>query len=176
MAADRIELGFVAAAHGIRGELRVTTHDPESATLESASAVWISGRRYPILDARDTPKGWLLALEGVDDRTAAEGLRGATVEVAREEIPLDEGDVLLADLIGCRAQLPDGTPWGEIVAVDVGPQVRLIVHDGGVERQVPLVDALVPHIDVDARVVTIDPPEGLPEDPVEAPRRPRDRR
>jgi 16S rRNA processing protein RimM len=168
MAADRIEIGYVAAAHGIRGELRVTTHDPASTTLDDASAVWIKGRRYAIEQARATPKGWLLALEDLVDRNAAEALRGSAIEVDREEIPMEEGDVLLADLVGCRAQLPDGTPWGEIVGVDTGLQVRLVIHDKakGVERLVPLVDELVPAIDLDARLVTIDPPAEWPEDPL----------
>lgn len=163
----RVQIGFVARAHGIRGEIAVVTHDPESTTLSRASAVWIAGRRYPIASARETPqKGVLLALEGLTDRTAAEGLRGAAVEVDRAELDLQEGEVLLDDLVGCRVQLVDGTPWGEIVALDLGPQVRLVIHDRGVERLLPLVDELVPGIDLDARVVTVDPPEGLPEDPV----------
>lgn len=161
----RIEVGFVARAHGIRGEICAIPHDPASTTLEHATAVWIGGRRYEITAARATQKGFLLALDGVPDRTAAEGLRGATVEVARDEIALEEGEVLLADLIGCEARLPDGTPWGTIVGLDVGPQVRLVIRDGAVVRELPLVDALVPAIDVDARVVTVDPPEGLPEEP-----------
>jgi 16S rRNA processing protein RimM len=162
----RVEVGFVARAHGIRGEICAIPHDPASQTLATASAVWIGGRRYPIAAARPIPKGFLLALEGVGDRDAAEAMRGAAVEVDRDEIPLAPGEVLLADLVGCHARLPDGRPWGQIVAIDVGPQIRLVIRDGAVERQLPLVDALVTAIDLDARVVTVDPPEGLPEDPV----------
>lgn len=161
-----IDVGFVARAHGIRGEICAVPHDPESTTLSEVTAVWIGGTRYAIAAARDTNKGVLLALEGVTDRTIAEGLRGQAIEVERADLDLAEGDVLLADLIGCKVQRTDGTPWGEIVGLDLGPQVRLVIHDGGVERLLPLVDELVPGIDLDARLVTVDPPEGLPEDPV----------
>lgn len=163
---SRIEIGYVARAHGIRGEICAVPHDPESTTLSAVTAVWIGGKRYAIAQARDTNKGVLLVLEGLTDRTIAEGLRGQAVEVERSELALGEGDVLLADLVGCRVQLRDGTPWGEIVDLDLGPQVRLVIHDGGVERLLPLVDELVPAIDLEARLVTVDPPEGLPEDPV----------
>lgn len=166
MPASRIEIGYVARAHGIRGEICAIPHDAQSTTLSEVSAVWIGGTRYAIASARETPKGVLLALEGLSDRTIAEGLRGQAVEIDRADLALGEGDVLLADLIGCRVQLRDGTPWGEIVGLDLGPQVRLVIHDGGVERLLPLVDELVPGIDLDARLVTVDPPEGLPEDPV----------
>jgi 16S rRNA processing protein RimM len=166
-----VELGYVARAHGLHGEITVITHDPGSTTLDTTPAIWIAGRRWPIESVRDTQRGWLVVLAGVDNRTAAEALRGNPVWVSRDDIPLDDGEVLLADLVGCRAQLADGTPWGEIVAVEMsGPQYRLVVHHEGVERELPVVDALVPHVDLDARLVTVAPPEDLPEQPAE-PRR-----
>jgi 16S rRNA processing protein RimM len=86
------------------------------------------------------------------------------IEVLRADLALDEADVLLADIIGCKVVLVDGTPWGEVAGIDTGPgQDRLVIHDAGVERLVPLVDAFVQKIDLDARVVTVDPPEGTPE-------------
>jgi len=103
-------------------------------------------------------------LEGVVTRNDAEALRGARVEVAREDLGLEDEDVLLSDLVGCKVFLPDGTPWGEVAAIDAGPgQDRLVIHDRGVERLVPLVDVFVSKIDLDARTVTVDPPEGTPE-------------
>jgi 16S rRNA processing protein RimM len=166
MGGVRIEVGFVARAHGIRGEICAVTHDPESTTLGEVDEVWIGGRHFAVTSARDTAKGWLLVLEGISDRTIAEGLRGSKVEVEREDIPLSEDQMLLADLVGCAVQLPEGTPWGEITSIEFGFQNRLVVRQGNVERQVPLVDELVPKIDLEARIVTVDPPEGLPEDPV----------
>jgi 16S rRNA processing protein RimM len=161
----RIEIGFVARAHGIRGEVCAITHDPESTTLGDIEAVWIRGQRYAVTGARDTQKGWLLSLDGVPDRTAAEALRGAAVEVERGDIEVGDDEVLVADLVGCAVRLPDGSPWGEIVEIVIGPQLRLLIRHGSVQRELPLVDELVTDIDLDARVVTVDPPEGLPEEP-----------
>lgn len=162
----RIEVGYVARAHGIRGEIAAVPHDPESTTLCDVEAVWIRGQRVEVLSARHTDKGFLMKLAGVLDRNAAEALRGASVEVDRAEIPMEDGDIFIADLVGCEARLPDGTPYGTIVRLELGPQVRLVIHHGAVERLLPLVDELVPAIDLGARVVTVDPPEGLPEDPI----------
>jgi 16S rRNA processing protein RimM len=162
----RIEIGFVARAHGIRGEICAITHDPDSTTLGEVDAVWIKGQRYAIESVRDTQKGWLIALDGVPDRNAAEALRGAKLEVEREDIPLGEDEMLVGDLVGCAVRLPDGSPWGEIVGVEFGLQLRLVIRHGAVQRELPLVDELVTNIDLDARVVTVDPPEGLPEEPV----------
>ena len=72
--------------------------------------------------------------------------------------------MLLNDLIGCKVVKTDGTPWGTVAAVDPGDfQDLLVIHDDGIERLLPLVDAFVTAIDLDASVITVDPPEGLPE-------------
>jgi len=160
----RIEIGGIARAHGIKGEVVIVTHDPDSALLGELASVLVDGAERKIIAARDTQRGWLVQLEGVATRNDAEALRGKPVEVDRAAHELDEDDVLLEDLVGCRVVLSDGRPWGEIAAIDAGPQQdRLVIHDGTVERLLPLVDQFVTDIDLDAGVVTVDPPEGLPE-------------
>lgn len=163
----RIEIGGVARAHGIRGEIVIVTHDPDSTTLADVEQIFIEGVARKIRQARDTHRGWLVALEGVDTRNDAEKLRGLPVEVDRDALELDDDDILLADLVGCEVRRPDGSAWGTIVEVVPGElQDLLVIHDGDTERLVPLVDELVPAIDLDARVVTVDPPEGIPESKV----------
>lgn len=147
--------------------------DPASDTLDHVEAVWIGDRRFAVVSARRIDGAYLLAVEGVTDRDVAAALRGQVVAVDRDQLELDEDDVLYADLVGCRCELPDGRPWGEIVAIELGPQDRLVIHDerstdgtpGPVERLLPLVDAFVGEVDLERRVVIVDPPEGLPEDP-----------
>ena len=161
-----VEIGGVARAHGIRGEIVVHTHDPASAVLADVDQLHVGGVTYAVDGARDTDKGWLVQLAGVTTRNDAEALQGKVVEVERDALALSPDDVLLCDLVGCDVRLPDGRAWGKIVAIDAGPQDRLVIHDGNVERLLPLVDAFVVGVDVDANVVTVDPPEGLPEDPI----------
>ncbi len=161
-----IEVGYVARAHGVGGEIKVATHDPASTVLLDADEVVIGERRFAVSRARRANQFVLLALENVVGRDAAEALRGQPVSVARELIPLDEGEVLLADLVGCAAVTVAGAPYGEVVAVEPGAQDLLVIHDGEVERLLPLVPALVPEVDVVARRVVVDPPEGLPEEPI----------
>jgi len=151
----RVEIGAVARAHGIRGEIVIVLHDPMSETLAVIGEIALGDRRYAIANARPSNHGWLIALEGVTTRNDAEALRGAVVTVDRDDLHLAEDEFLLGDLIGCRVVRADGAPWGEIVALDTGTQTRLVIHDGEIERLVPLVDALVPTIDLDARVVTV---------------------
>ncbi len=160
----RIEIGGIARAHGIKGEVVVVTHDPDSETLGSVETIWVGGTEHRIRQARPTHRGWLVALEGIATRNDAERLQGQPIEVARDDLDLEDDDVLLHDLIGCRVVKADGTAWGEVAAVEAGEmQDLLVIHDGEVERLLPLVDVFVTSIDVDAGTITVDPPEGLPE-------------
>lgn len=160
----RIEIGRIAKAHGIRGEVVIVTHDAESEVLSDLPVLWIQGAERKVTGARNTHRGWLVQLDGVITRNDAETLRGLTVEVERALLDLDEDDVLLDDLVGCKVVRVDGTPWGEIAEVsDNGMQDLLVIHDGELERMLPLVDEFVTNIDLDAGIVTVDPPEGLPE-------------
>ncbi len=160
----RIEIGGIARAHGIRGEVVIVTHDPDSATLGSATSIWVGGIERKILQARDTQRGWLVALEGIVTRNDAEALRGKIVEVDRETLELGDQDILLDDLVDCEVRLPDGTPWGTIAEIMIGShQDLLVIHDGEVERLLPLVDQFVTNIDLEAGVVTVSPPAELPE-------------
>jgi 16S rRNA processing protein RimM len=170
---DVVEIGTVSKAHGVRGEVLVVLIDPASTTLDDVETVWIGDAQHTVNQARPIGGAYLLALEGLTDRDAAAALRGRSVSVARDAIVLDDQQILYADLIGCRCELPDGTAWGTIVAIELGPQDRLVVHHdhkldgtpGDVERLVPFVDAFIASIDIEAGRVVITPPEGMPEEP-----------
>jgi 16S rRNA processing protein RimM len=158
----RIEIGRIARAHGIRGEVVIVTHDPASDVLDGLETLWVAGVERRVVEARGTHRGWLVQFEGIATRNDAETLRGQAIEVDRAVLELDDDDILLGDLVGCQVKLVDGTPWGTIHAVDSGMQDLLVIHDGELERLLPLVDEFVKAIDLAAGVVTVDPPEGLP--------------
>lgn len=166
-----VDIGYVARPHGIRGELRVIPYNPESTTLTQVDIIFIGGTPYELLAARLVEGAFLVRVAGIVDRNQAEPLRGLVVAVGRELIPLDDGEVLLVDLVGCEAVLADGTPWGTITAIEPGAQDRLVIHHGQVERLLPVVPAFIESVDLDARRVIVSPPEGLPESPVPGPGR-----
>ena len=165
-----VDVGYVAKPHGVRGELRVGLYNPESTVLLEAERVRVGAAAYEVAGARAVQGAVLLRLAGVSDRNQAELLRGQVVAVDRDLIPLAEGEVLLADLVGCHAVLADGSAYGTIAAIETGPQDRLVIHHGEVERLLPMVPEFVTDIDLDAGCVVVSPPEGLPETPLRAPR------
>jgi 16S rRNA processing protein RimM len=164
--AELVEIGYVARAHGVRGELRVHLHNPESEALAGAELVYLNRARFAVEHVRPGGKGAvLLKLAGVGDRDAAEALRGAALGLPRDAVA-DADEVLIDELVGCAVELEDGSPWGTVTGYELGPQDRLVIRDGQRERQLPLVDAFVVDVDLARRTLVVAPPEGLPEDEV----------
>ncbi len=162
---DRLEVGYVARAHGLRGELTLGVHDPGSTVYQDVEQIYVGGRAYVVREARPANKYTLVRLEGITSRDAAEALRGLAVEVERAALSMAEGEVLLADLVGLAVEHAGGAPCGRVAAIEVGPQDRLVVHDGAVERLIPLVPELVVDIDLEAQRIVVELPEGWPETP-----------
>lgn len=163
---ELVEVGYVARAHGIRGELRVVCHNPESNALAEVPRIHIGGTAYEVAAVRPVSGAYLVELAGLRDRNLAEGMRGQVVLVERALLDLDDDDVLLAELVGMTVTLADGTAWGEVVAIEVGPQDRLVIHHGDTERLLPVVDAYIVDVDPEAGALVVDPPEGWPEAPI----------
>lgn len=164
---DRISIGYIARAHGVQGEVRVHLHDPSSTTLQSLDRAWFGGVERRILGQRPTSGAWLLRLDGVTDRDAAEALRGNPVEVSRDDIELAPDEYLLADLPGCHVTDESGASLGRIMEIlSTGGQDILVIHDDTHERLLPMVPEFVLRVDVAARQVQVALPEDLPVEPL----------
>lgn len=145
-----LEVGAITRAHGIRGEvvLRLTTNRLER--VAPGAVLTVDGREVTVMSARRDKGRWLVRLEGVRDRAAAEALRG-TVTAA----PIDDPDELwVHELIG-RHVFDGDTDRGEVVAVQQNPAADLLVLDTG--HLVPLTFVT----SVTESVVEVDVPEGL---------------
>ena len=159
---ERLEVGYVARAHGLGGEVRVHLHATDSTTLLDVERVWIGGREHAVEGARATNGGILLSLADVEDRDAAEALRGQPVEVERDAVPLADGEYLLADLPGCTVVDASGAEIGVVKEVLSAAQPILVIHGEGRERLLPAVPEFVLSVDTAARRLVVELPEDLP--------------
>jgi len=109
----------------------------------------------------------ILHLEGVDRIEDAERLRSAIVSVTREElVPLPADTYYDFDLVGCRVETKTGESIGTVRRVDHYGASPLLVIDGRpagrpAELLVPFVAQICPEVDLSARRIVVDPPEGL---------------
>ena len=115
----RIALAAVAGAHGVKGELRLKLFSDSVDSLSDHEKVYVGGAERRLLAVRDSGKMAVARFEGISDRSAAEALRGALVEVDRSALPpLGEGEYYHADLIGLAAFDRANNPIGTVIAVE----------------------------------------------------------
>ena len=114
----KIALAAIAGAHGVKGELRLKLFAESTESLARHKKLYVGGAERRLLSVRDG-KAPVARFEGIDDRSAAEGLRGALVEIDRSALPpLEAGEYYHADLIGLAAMDALGEPVGTVVAVE----------------------------------------------------------
>lgn len=160
---DRVCLGAIAGAQGVRGAVRIK---PFTARPEDVAAYGPvedeSGTRRFKLRVVEVKGGMVIATaEGVADRNAAEALRGTQLWVARDRLPPpEEGEFYHADLVGLAVEDEAGNPVGRVAALhDFGAgEVIEIARDGANSLMLPFTLAVVPVVDVAAGRVVIAPP------------------
>jgi 16S rRNA processing protein RimM len=115
----RIALAAVAGAHGVKGEVRLKLFSDSATGLSAHKKLYVGSAERRLLSVRDSGKTAVARFEGIDDRSAAEGLRGSLVEVERSTLPtLEEGEYYHVDLIGLPAVDAQGSAVGTVVAVE----------------------------------------------------------
>lgn len=161
-------VGYVARAHGISGEIAIRMFDAASEALDAVERVVLRGRdgverEFSVLEARQASKEVLLTLASVESRSAAEGLRGSTVLVYREDLsPPRDGEYFQGDLVGLSAVSVEGAPLGKVEEVwNAGPVPTLVIRGEAGELLVPFADDFVSHVDLESGVVLVRPLEYL---------------
>jgi len=165
-----ILVGRIAGAHGLRGLVKLQSFTGEPAAI---------GRYGPLLDAaggrrfevtvQNLVKGGVVArIAGIDDRNAAEKLRGIELYLPRDALPpAAEGEYYHADLLGLAVELADGRPLGRVQAVEnFGAGDLLTIERPGRAPgrntvSLPFTDRVVPVVDLAAGRIVVDPPAGL---------------
>lgn len=162
----------VGAAHGVRGEVKITTFTAEPmAVADYRDLLRQDGSpALTIVSARLTKGGVIARLKGVDDRNAAEALRGLKLFIPRSILPEPEEDEFyLADLIGLSVETPKGEALGVVKAVqDFGAGDLLEIQPkAGASWWLPFTREAVPEVRIaEGRIVAVPPAvaEGEPED------------
>lgn len=165
MSQGRILLGHIAGAHGIRGDVLIKTYTgtPEDIGAYGPLADQEGRRTFVVRVRRTTAAGVVASIDGIGDRTAAEGLKGTQLYVGRERLPpAADGEFYHADLIGLEAVDPDGREIGKVVAVrnyGAGDLLEIAPSGSRATEFVPFTEAFVPEIDVAAGRIVVRLPE-----------------
>lgn len=150
----RLEVGRVAKAHGLRGEVVVAPFTNRPERFAAGSVLFLGDVRREVVAARPHQGRWIVQFEGVGDRTAAEALRGALVTGEPLGDP-GEGELWVHELVGSDVVDRAGASLGRVVAVEQNPAHDLLVLDTG-----PLIP-MVFVVEHEAGRVVVEVPEGL---------------
>ena len=171
--ADAVEVGRIADAWGIKGWFKVLAYsaDPEALfsskrwylqPAERGPKTFVGTVKLAIREAKEHSDTVVASAQDVDDRTAAEALKGARIFIPRSSFPTAATDEFYwVDLLGLDVVNREGVALGQIRdLLSTGPQTVLVMEyteDGKtLERMIPFVSQFVDGVDIPWRRITVD--------------------
>ena len=171
--ADAIEVGRVADAWGVKGWFKVLPHSASPEALfsskrwyllpsEKGAKTFSGAVLLRVREAKEHSDTLVASAHEVDDRAAAEALKGARIFVARSSFPTASPDEYYwVDLIGLEVVNREGVVLGQVrELLSTGPQTVLVIEyleEGKVmERMIPFVAAFVDGVDLPGKRITVD--------------------
>ncbi|NOR62045.1 MAG: 16S rRNA processing protein RimM [Rhodobacteraceae bacterium] len=159
-------VGAVMGAFGVRGEVRLKSFCADPSAIETYSPLTTeSGKSYEVRLVRSVKSGFGAQLSGIDDKDAADALRGTKLYAKRDDLPtLPDDEYYHSDLIGLEVLDTGGIRLGKVILVqDFGAGNILEIAGKGLKEpaMLPFTLANVPTVDLKAGKIIADPPEGL---------------
>jgi 16S rRNA processing protein RimM len=158
----RILIARVVGAFGVRGEVKLQSFtDPLKQVLKYQPWILIhQGLEKEISDirARETNKGLTVFFPGIEDRDAAEAMKGAEVWVARSSLPTPKaGEFYWVDLEGMQVQNLEGVAFGKVSHLFNNGANDVMVVSGERKRLLPFVmNDYIKQIDFDTQKIVVD--------------------
>jgi len=171
--ADAVEVGRIADAWGIKGWFKVLPHSASPEALFSSKRWYLlptergvktfSGSMLlRVREAKEHSDTVVAQAQEVEDRDAAEALKGARIFIPRSSFPTAATDEFYwVDLIGLSVVNREGVELGRVKELlSTGPQTVLVIEyeeaDKTAERMIPFVSAYVDAVDLHAKRITVD--------------------
>ena len=162
-------MGRVAAPYAVKGWIKIQPFTEYLDSLLDYQTWWLGHaegrgnlkaagwREYRVLEGKVHGQTLLAQLEGVDDRTASEALKGLEVAVDRSEFPeAEEDEYYWDDLIGAEVVNTAGVLLGRVEGLmETGAHDVLRVM-GERERLIPFVDAYVREVDLEGKRILVE--------------------
>ena len=164
---DRVCLGAIAGAFGVKGEVRLKsfTAEPDDVAAYGALETEDGKKSFEIPLTGQTKNGLTARLSGIATKEQADDLRGTRLYVDRPRLPEpDEDEFYHADLIGLDAYDTGGTHLGTVKAVHnhgATDLLELRLPNSSATVLLPFTLEAVPTVDLASGRIVADPPEGL---------------
>lgn len=158
----KLHIADIRTAHGIRGLLKLAIYLENPKDIENYNPIQGNdGEKYTVILKNAIKGEWLAEVNGISDRNQAELLRGIELYIDRDQLPETEGDeIYLEDLVGCDAINTEGHKIGDIISVDnfgASDLIEIKPIDGTKTFYLPIAEPYVQDIDIDQKIVVIEP-------------------
>jgi 16S rRNA processing protein RimM len=160
----QLVVGRIGRAHGVLGEatIEVQTDDPDIRFQVGNKLTLDNGRQLTIRSSRWHNQILLLAFDGVADRNQIEELRDQLISSDVDLGSLAPGEYHFQQLIGCEVFQQNGELIGKVDEIVKLPgQDLLSVNRAGAQVLIPMVKQIIIEINVLAKKIVVNPPEGL---------------
>lgn len=164
---DLVAIARIVKPRALKGEVvaEILTDFPERFDgLDNITALMPDARRrkLTIEDYWFQSGRVVLKFSGVDSVQEAEALRGAEICVLEDEtVELDDDEFYDWQLVGCTVETTEGQRIGRVRELMRTGGTELLVVDGAKEFLIPFAGAICVGVDIDSKLIRIDPPEGL---------------
>ena len=164
---ELICVGSIAGAFGVKGELRVKSFCANPSDLAKYTPLLTEDgeKSYELSLIGEIKNGFSARIVDIDNKEAADALRGVSLFARREDLPeLPVDEYYYSDLIGFEVADTGGLFIGTVkTVVNHGADDLLEISIPGASDTalVPFTKIFVPTVDMNAKKIVIDPPEGL---------------
>lgn len=161
---EKILVGKIVNVVGLRGDVKVYNYSDSIQIYEETPEIYVDDKLTKIEKARLQKNMVVLKLGGIDDRDAAERLRGSELYVTDADLPeLPEGQFYVRDLIGMTVKEENGTVLGKVTDViqNTAQDILEVELENKKKALIPKVEQFVLDIDGDSRVITVRLIEGM---------------
>ena len=165
---DLLIVGVITTTHGVRGEVKVypTTDEPER-FLDLDYVLLDTGRELRRLDIKNVrffKNLAILKFDGIDNINDIEKYKGRDLWIPREEAQeLDEDEYYIADLLGMKVLLEDGSEFGTLRDVMETGANDVYIVDSVKHGEVllPAIKECILDVDIEANTMTVHLMKGL---------------
>ena len=165
---DLLKVGVITTTHGVRGEVKVypTTDEPER-FLDLDYVLLDTGRELRRLDIKNVrffKNLAILKFDGIDNINDIEKYKGRDLWIPREKAQeLDEDEYYIADLLGMKVLLEDGSEFGTLRDVMETGANDVYIVDSVKHGEVllPAIKECILDVDIEANTMTVHLMKGL---------------
>jgi 16S rRNA processing protein RimM len=168
---DLIQVGVIAGAYGVRGEIRVKSYCAVPEDIETYSPLWSEkrDRQFTLAILRPIKNGFAARITDVANKEEADALRGTALYALRDQLPsLPDDEFYHTDLMGLEVYDTGGALLGKVKTVQnhgADDLLELQLAGSSATTFLPFTKSAVPTVDLSAGRLVADPPEGILPDP-----------